>query len=280
MDSEDGDSDKENRDPALMEPLITPPSGSLKRKHKRRKHRASPSPGLVANVEHHCSLTENSFVFAKFVDIWEPGRVIQMTSPFNIVCFRFLKDDIGSASQTKICSFLKYGSKVDFDLLESDTTYRKGIISAVAEFANIHRPDLLRMSDRDTMLLDWARFGFIGCKLLKSPKYSKSGRVLFPDSPHVLSELVENSAVEEENRPTTSSRSSIPSPLVRSEGGTPKRRKISCRTEDSGYCSSPAITQSEVGCFVMGKLRGYGWWPGRKHYTLSDYRARERPPAL
>ena len=199
-------------------------------------------------------LFQNSFVFAKFVDIWEPGRVIQMTSPFNIVCFRFLKDDIGSASKHKICSFLNYGAKVDFDLLDSDATYRRGIISAVAAFAELHRPDLLNESDRDTMLLDWARFGFIGCKLLKPTP----GRVLFPDTSNVLSELVENSVDAEDNVPSTSS----PSPLAPAEGGTPKRRKLSSRTEDSGY-HSPAPLTSEVGCFVIGKLRGYGWWPGR-----------------
>ena len=198
---------------------------------------------------------------------------MQVTSPYRIICYSFLDTSITVTSRSKLSSFLNYGCKVDFDLLESDETYQKGIIDCIASFAEIHRPDLLKLPDRDLMLLDWARLGFVGCLLVQS------------NIPQIL---VDYKTENKTNLPTFCIDEEKPSTSRDWDENdcTPsKRRKLSMQTEDSGYSSpvtpsvlkSPLATlsidelqsssasadqHSEVGCYVLGKLVRYGWWPG------------------
>ena len=215
-------------------------------------------------------LLQGSYIFLKGVEIWHPGKVMQVTSPYNIICYSFLDTSITITSRSKLSSFLNYGCKVDFDLLESDEAYQKGIIECIASFAEVHRPDLLKLPDRDLMLLDWARLGFVGCHLLQS------------DIPQILVDYKTDQQpptfCEDNERPSSSSDWNDCTP--------PKVRKLSLQTQDSGYSSpiTPTVLksplsscsiedlqtrdccrlaeESEVGSFVLGKLVRYGWWPG------------------
>lgn len=195
---------------------------------------------------------------------------MQVTSPFNVICYSFIDSSITITSRSKLCSFLNYGCKVDFDLLESDDAYHKGIIDCLAGFAEEHRPDLLKLPDRNIMLLDWARLGFVGCNLLQN------------NIPQILVDYKTNApkiCVDNE-RPCSSQDSN------ENDDISPKRRRFSHQTEDSGYSSpiTPSVLKSplaalkvgefsqneccrlaeecEIGSFVLGKLVRYGWWPG------------------
>ena len=218
---------------------------------------------------------QGSYIFLKGIEIWHPGKIMQVTSPHNIICYSFLDSSITITSRSKLSSFLNYGCRVDFDLLESDETYQKGMIDCIASFAEVHRPDLLKLPDRDLMLLDWARLGFVGCLLLQS------------NIPQIL---VDYKTDNSQDSPTFCIDDEMPSSSQdwNENDCTPmKRRKTSLQTGDSGYSSpvtpsavskSPLATlsidnlqgpdccrlaeESEIGSFVLGKLVRYGWWPG------------------
>ncbi|KAL5262977.1 hypothetical protein ACHWQZ_G008403 [Mnemiopsis leidyi] len=279
---DENDSDKENKDPSTFSVLNQTPL-SKKKRGKRRKERGIANLSTLPHT-YPLEIDEGAYVFLKGIEVWHPGKIMQVTSPYRIICYSFLDTSITVAARSKLSSFLNYGCKVDFDLLESDETYQKGIIDCIASFAEIHRPDLLKLPDRDLMLLDWARLGFVGCLLIQS------------NIPQIL---VDYKTENDLNQPTFCVDEEKPSSSRDwdEDDCTPtKRRKLSLHTEDSGYSSpvtpsvlkSPLATlsidqlqsssnssdhSSEVGCYVLGKLVRYGWWPG----LIADPRKSPRP---
>lgn len=203
---------------------------------------------------------------------WMPGKIIQISNPYTIVCFWFCDNSVSQISKSQLCSFLNYGSKVDFEAVEFDEAYRQGIITAVSNFAEVYRPDLLQHEDVNTMLLDWARLGFVGCALMIRKSNDNGKKKKTPS---------EKAVISGDSKPGSSSQSSGPelSDECLLDQSKNRKRKLSLRTEDSGYNSpslsvhsfhspsgteQPAATkQSEVDKFVLGNLPYYGWWPGR-----------------
>ena len=241
-------------------------------------------------------LFQGSFVFVRDDNAWQPAKIMQITGPHNITCYRFNDQILSISSKNKLSSFMNFGCKVDFDLLEIDRKYQEGIVNCIHDFAEIHRPDLLNFPDQKTMLLDWARLGFIGCKLIKS--YIPQVLVDYKDDEfyHAKKFCHDNELPSTSNASHSDNYSDIESPPRSedkndSEPCTPilsKRRKLSLKTSDSGY-SSPNVlvnstsmideilntnqniysgTSSEIDTFVLGKLTRYGWWPGLVRFLL------------
>ena len=183
---------------------------------------------------------------------------------------------------------MNYGCNIDFDLLEIDEQYQEGIINCVHDFAEIHRPDLLSSPVRKRMLLDWARLGFNGCKLLnkdipqvlvdyqydefqdKKRTYQCAG----PLSPSIgfietktPSSFVEKSCSE---TPIFPKKIKLSLQITDSKYSSPNVSKLLACSSASSYYKTPTKhgsrnpkrSSSEINTFVLGKLPKYGWWPG------------------
>ena len=225
-------------------------------------------------------------MFSERSGVWYPAKIVQISNPYSAICYSFIDEGISSASKNKLSSFLNYGCRVDFDLLDLDETYRGGILACISSFAEIHRPDLLQCEETEIMLLDWARLGFIGCKLIQK------------SIPQILVDYEPNNRPQphfcEDSELPSSSQSSPASVQIKTETreesetfSTPKsvkKRKLSQQTVDSGY-GSPGVliksplasmrlasgSSSEIGLFVLGKLARYGWWPGSVSFDFLQF---------